>query len=395
MRGTMTNPGVKRLEMLDRYLRESPPATVRAGLEEALQKPDPGPLTRKNDRDRDRHALPAQRPSTIIQVAEHAGVSVSTAARVLRGSELPVAKHVAQRVRASAREVGYVPNAAARSLRGTRPGMIGLIVGDMLDSYYGQIAEAITHAAEAQHGMLAIVCNMRRDPLLEVKHCRQLWEHRVSGLILAGGGFDQHVCKDELATLVQAMQGSGVVVTTLGPRFVDAPSYCVDNRLVGKLAAVHLLEAGHRNVGLITGSTRSETARQRLAGSMEAFAAAGAEASTRHASFVSDSVLAATASLIREHPEITAILAGSDSMARTIIAYLGSVGISVPKQISVIGIGNTMAASVTPSLSTVELHLAACARAALNCIAHGGQDAAGFAPPEPYIVQGGTVLQLG
>ena len=47
--------------------------------------------------------------------------------------------------------------------------------------------------------MLAMVCNMQRDPLLELKYCRQLWEHRVAGLILAGGGFDQVTHRDQLA----------------------------------------------------------------------------------------------------------------------------------------------------------------------------------------------------
>ena len=81
---------------------------------------------------------------------------------------------------------------------------------------------------------MAMVCNMQRDPVLELKYCRQLWEHRVSGLILAGGGFDQVTHHDKLVAVLDQMMSNGVVVTPLSPRDLDAPVFSVDNGLVGE-----------------------------------------------------------------------------------------------------------------------------------------------------------------
>ena len=150
----------------------------------------------------------ARRAPTLNDVARAAGVSLSTAARVLRDPATKVAPDLVERVQLAARELDYVPNVLARSLRGGTQTMVGLIVGDMLDPYYGVIAETVTEAAETAHQMVAIVSNMQRSAELELKHCEQLWQRRVSGLILAGGGFDQHTHFEQLRALILRVQAS-------------------------------------------------------------------------------------------------------------------------------------------------------------------------------------------
>src|ERR1700735_1581040 len=150
---------------------------------------------------------------TLVDVAREAGVSVSTAGRVLRDGDWPVDAELKERVLAAADRLSYVPNLLARTLRAGRPALVGLVAGNMLDPYYGEIAEAVTRHAEAPHLMLAMVCNMQRAPLLELKYFRPSWEHRVAGLILAGGGFDQLTHRAELAAIIEQMKKSGVVVT--------------------------------------------------------------------------------------------------------------------------------------------------------------------------------------
>jgi LacI family transcriptional regulator len=334
--------------------------------------------------------------ATLADVAAAAEVSISTAGRVLRGSSLPVATKVAERVREAATRLGYVPNVAARSLRGAQPRMVGLVVGDMLDPYYGEIAEVVTQAAETRHGMLAIVCNMQRDPRLELKYCRQLWEHRVAGLILTGGGFDQHVCMDELSALTHGMQAAGVVVATLGPRFLEAPVFSPDNAQVGRAAARPLLAAGHRQIGIVTGPSRSETARQRLEGSLAALREQGASVEVRHADFTDESVAAAIAGLVGNNPGLTGILAGSDYMARVCMAWLAAHGLPVPARMSVVGIGNTPAARSVPRLTSIDIQLAACSRAALEAIAAGvAAPAMPFVSPDAEVRAGETVARPG
>jgi LacI family transcriptional regulator len=332
------------------------------------------------------------RVARLVDVARLADVSVSTAGRVMRGSSLPVASAVARRVNEAARELGYVPNILARSLRGAQPKMVGLVVGHMLDPYYGSIAEAVTHRAETEHGMLAIVCNMQRDPKLELKYCRQLWEHRVAGLILSGGGFDQQLCARELTSLITDMVAAGVVVTSLVPRAVGAPVFSVDDEAAGRAAALHLVKAGHRRVGLVTGAAASETARQRLAGSLAILTDCGAHATVKYAEFSVSSVCTALQEMLTEQPDATAILAGSDFMARTAVNWLASRGIPVPAAISVIGIGGMTVVADPFAITAVDVRLAECSVAALDYIAAGAAEARSpIARFEPLLITGRTV----
>lgn len=330
----------------------------------------------------------------LVDIAREAGVSVSTAGRVLRNSELPVAQAVAERVRDVARRLGYVPNLLARNLRGAQPRTIGLVVGDMLDPYYGTVAEAVTERAESMHGLLAVVCNIQRNPLLELKYCQQLWEHRVAGLILTGGGFDQHLCAGELGVLTRAMEAAGVVVTTLGPRLIEAPMFCVDNERAGRMAATQLLSAGHRNIAVVNGSARSETGRLRLAGCLAALAKAGVEPVRCEVDYAAGAPAVADAlnRAMKQRPRVTGILATSDFMSQAVMGALDTQGIAVPGAVSVVGIRGTALTAVALKLTSVDVQIAACSQAALDFIASstGGKPAKG-AVLKPLVHAGQTL----
>jgi LacI family transcriptional regulator len=332
----------------------------------------------------------------LVDIAREAGVSISTAGRVLRNSHLPVAPAVADKVRDAARRLGYVPNLLARNLRGAAPRTVGLVVGDMLDPYYGTVAEAVTERAESEHGLLAVVCNIQRNPLLELKYCRQLWEHRVAGLILTGGGFDQHQCAAELAELTRGMQAAGVIVCTLGPRFIEAPAFCVDNEAAGRMAATQLLAAGHRRIGVVNGNARSETGRLRLAGCLAALAEAGVEPRLREVGYRADAVAEVMPDLVGEGKAITGILATSDFMSQMVMSWLHAHGVAVPRQVSVVGMRGTDMFSAALRLTSVDVQIAACSRAALDHIAAmtAGRAGAGTAEPfklEPLLHPGETL----
>ncbi|VTU23740.1 Degradation activator [Variovorax sp. PBL-H6] len=316
----------------------------------------------------------------LVDVARDAGVSVSTAGRVLRKSHLPVAPAVAQKVRDVAKRLGYVPNLLARNLRGSRPRTIGLVVGDMLDPYYGTVAEAVTERAESEHGLLAVVCNIQRDPSLELKYCQQLWEHRVAGLILAGGGFDQHLCARKLAVLTHGMQASGLIVCTLGPRLIRAPMFCVDNEAAGRMAAAQLLAAGHRRIGVVNGNARSETGRLRLAGSLAGLREAGIAPHLCEVDYRTEAVAAALHAMLAAEPQITGILATSDFMSTVTLEWLQAHGIAVPQAMSVVGIRGTDTAVAGRRLTSVDVQIATCSRAALDYIAARSEGQA-VAPP--------------
>ncbi|WP_162606381.1 LacI family DNA-binding transcriptional regulator [Jiangella asiatica] len=326
-------------------------------------------------------------------MAERAGVSLATAARVLR-SEASVNEVLAERVHKAAAELNYVPNMVARNLRRGSGNTIGCVIGEMLDPYFAEIAESVTVRAEEAHSMMAIVSNMQRSAQLELKHCRQLWEQRVDGLIIAGGGFDQRTHAEKFTALVKQITAAGVVVVTLSPRLVDVPSFTVDNGAVGALMANHLVGYGHKQVGIITGPPNSETTTQRLRGMENVLRDAGAHVHVKHADYSPESGSEATAELLTERPEVTGILAAADSMAVGAIGGVQSVGKSVPEDVSVMGLGRTrLSLYSSPALTTVDVHLAAHARAATDYIAamvRGGEPDE-FSPMEPTLVTGSSV----
>lgn len=306
---------------------------------------------------------------TLKDVAAAAGVSLATAARVLRNERYPVGRELAKRVKEAADILGYVPNVLARNLRLGNPTMVGLIVGDMIEPYYSEIAEAVTQHAEAAHGILAIVCNMQRNPLLELKYCQQLWEHRVAGLVLSGGGFDQLSKRSELNALLDRMIRAGVVVTSLTPRGLPLQEFCADNTDVGCAIALALIQRGHRKVGVIAGSSRSTVTELRLAGASAVMKEHGVAFSIAYSEMTPEAGEIALTDLLRREPTITGFLVGSDTMAVGVLRGLQLNGRKVPEDASVVSVGNTHLASMTePKLTTVDVQLAAYGRLALDFI---------------------------
>ncbi len=310
----------------------------------------------------------SSRTPTITDVAREAGVSVSTAARVLRGAAYPVRPVLQKRVRRVAERIGYVPNLIARKLRGGESAFIGLVAGHLLDPFFGEIAEAVTEEANAR-SLLAIVSNMQRDPRLEIQLCQRLWEHRVAGLILTGGGFDQWTHNEELAALVKKIRKSGVIVVSLAERKIGVPTFSVDNEVVGRTLAEQVLQLGHREIGVAIGPARSYATQRRLRAMRAALAAAGLKATELHTEYGVAAGTAAIDRLLDLNPRLTAVIGGADTLALGVIERLNARGIRVPQDVSVVGLGNTAYAGVAiPRLTTLDVSVAACGAAAVRYI---------------------------
>jgi len=307
---------------------------------------------------------------TLVDVAKQAGVSLSTAARVLRNSDYSVDPALQEKVNVAAKAVGYIPNLVARRLRGGKQGVVGLVIGDMLDAHYAMIAESVTKRAETAHSTFAIVCNMQRDPMLEIKYLRKLLEYRVDGIILAGGGFDQWTHHKALVETIDALKRSGTIVTSLMPRNIEVPVFSADNAAIGITKAKFIVEKGHTKIGILLGPARNEMTKERmqamtsyLSGYMVDYAIANIE-STPEAGAVG------AAEMLARNPDFSALICGSDAIAFGAISYLRGEGIDIPGRISVMGLGNTRLATLcAPQLTTVEMNFDRAGSAALDFIA--------------------------
>lgn len=339
----------------------------------------------------------SRRAPTLSDVAERAGVSKSTAARALARPDHRVTADLAAKVQAAATELGYTPNLMARSLRaGSRP-LLGLMVGDMLDPYFAAISESVTVAADNLN-LAAMVANMQRDPLREIELLKRFLEHRVSGVLLSGGGYDQDTYREELDEVLKQLARAGTHVVCLSLRALPYPTFTVDNRAVGALPVEHLVDRGHRDIAIVYAEARSEVTRLRRSASVESLEQAGCRVRALTAEYARSSGVEIAECLLGGKPSTwpTAIVAGSDSLAIGMLDYAAAHGIRVPDDVSIVGIGNTYYSEVArPALTTVDVRSAERGRKAVEYLAKRlGDGRSGRARVElasPKLIQRATV----
>ncbi|HST42967.1 MAG TPA: LacI family DNA-binding transcriptional regulator, partial [Conexibacter sp.] len=202
-------------------------------------------------------------PVTSRDIAREIGLSQSTVSRALRGDPR-VAPETLARVQAAADRLRYLPDAAARSLTTGRTDRVGVVVSDITNPFYPEIVEVL-HAELLHEGYATVLLN---EPL-GADLARQLRGRSVDGLIVVAATLD--------ATFVEQLPRTGIPLVLLN-RYVDGVAVdrvLSDNVAGGALAVEHLLDLGHRRIGLIAGSANTSTARDRERGMRAALAQRG------------------------------------------------------------------------------------------------------------------------
>lgn len=290
-------------------------------------------------------------------VALQAGVSIATASRSLTGAP-GVSPSVAERVRQVAREMGYVANLHARSLAAGTSRSVGLVVHEIGDPYFAEIASGVLRVGDRE-GLTVQICHTGRDPDRELDQIRTLVANRVGAIVIAGSGFVDPALQAAAKADLQAYVANGGRVAVIGRHHLGVDAVVPDNVRGGRAVAAHVLGLGHRRVAIATGSRALTTVADRLAGVEEAFADAGldfAEVPVVEADFTRDGGRAAAEQILREHPDVTAVLAMNDDMAIGILSALRAHGVPVPEQMSVAGFDDVaVAGDLAPSLTTVRL----------------------------------------
>src|SRR3712207_2572997 len=137
-------------------------------------------------------------------------------------------------------ELGYRPSELARALVKRTSRIVGVIVGDIVDPYFAEIARGVEDVA-ARVGHLTMVCNADRRPSAELAHLEVLRDYHAAGVVFAGSGYEQVAEAAALRTAVEDLQKRGSVVVALAVRDLDCPSVLVDNRAAAREATEHLL----------------------------------------------------------------------------------------------------------------------------------------------------------
>lgn len=302
---------------------------------------------------------------TIGDVAEAAGVSKSTVSRALNREHRFFRSPSAARIRQIAESIGYEPNPVAANLRRQQTNTIGVLVPRLTDTVMAMLYEEIASAC-VKRGYHALVATSHDDPDLERENGTMLLSRRVDGLILTTARTDGGFCEDLLqrgVPHVLALRSYGDSVAALG-----------DDRLGGYLATRHLIDLGHRHIGLVAGPDYASSALGRRAGYEDALHEAGIPVRPEliyPSTFSMQSGEDAGERMLATDPRPTAVFAVNDNTAFGLLSAVQRAGIRVPDDLSVVGYNDIpLVARLPVPLTTVRVPFTDIADAAVDLLAH-------------------------
>ena len=252
-----------------------------------------------------------------------------------------------ERVRAAIEQLGYRPNALARSLRRQRSHTLGVVVPDITNPYFAELAKAIeSEAATADYSV--ILGNSMDSADTEGMYLQTFLARQVDGLILAPA----------LSTMILPdLHGTPLLLVDRAITGVPADVVISDNREGARIAVRHLLELGHRRIAFVGGPIHLTVAQDRHRGCVDALAEAGHaldSALTFHGAFDYAAGRDALEMFLRAAHRPTAVFASSDQQAIGLLRACSDAGIGVPGDVSVVGFDDIpLAELVSPRLTTV------------------------------------------
>ena len=274
---------------------------------------------------------------TMKRVAAELGVSITTISKVLN-NHADIGESTRQRVLAKVDELGYRRNAVARSLTLRRTHTLGVIVSDLMHSFFVEIVAAIEQTLGRQ-GYGLLLCNLGEDPEKERWQLEMLLERQVDGVILASANAQKN---GDLLRRLQS-QGKGLVLIDRDDhQGLRCHRVVTDDEQVGRLATTHLVGLGHRHIAHLAG-TRLVHARRRQRGYLSSMRQAGLEVKDSwvvEGGFVEQDGYDATRRLLKHAPEVTAIVAVNDPVAIGAMKAAWDSGLRTPDDLAVVGAGD-------------------------------------------------------
>lgn len=269
--------------------------------------------------------------TTIHEVAKRAGVASITVSRVINNSGY-ASREIRERVQAAVKEMGYVPNRLASSLRSKRTNVLALVLTDITNPFFTVAARGVEDVAN-RAGYTVIFCNTDEDLLKEQKYVEILMQNRVDGIILVPSGFDSQS--------VVTLQQNGIPVVVID-RSVSGQS--VDqvrcDSLNGAFQLTHLLtRLGHTHIALLNGPENVSTASDRLAGFRKALQEDGINDNEQiviTGAFTRASGYEMTKKLLELSPRPTALFAANNFIALGALTALEEAHVLVPTEMAVV-----------------------------------------------------------
>ena len=290
------------------------------------------------------------KPPTIHDVARIANLSKSTVSNVIRNAS-GVSEATRARVQAAIDQLGYRTNIVARQLAQQRTRVLGIVIGDLANPFYAEMAKLIESLAAAR-GFQVMFCNTQVDQEVELAGIRSLLEHRVAGLLFLAYAGSPAAARTIVGSRLP------VVFVTCAADWGDVVA--VDDVGGADAATQHLIGLGHKRIAYLADSVIEESAdNDRKAGYIRAMTRAGLQPQLLRWEAKPDTVLidgktVSIRTVLTGRNRMTGVFAANDLHAIDILDCADRLGVAVPAQLSVVGFDNiAMAGLARIGLTTV------------------------------------------
>jgi LacI family transcriptional regulator len=291
-----------------------------------------------------------QKRVTHKDVAVRAGVSVATVSYVINDGPRPVSVEARRRVEAAIAELGYVPNDLARSLRLQQTSLVGLIIPSLANPVYGEIARELERVC-TQQGMLVVLCNSDRAEDRERRFVHMLRAKQVDGVVITPHG--------EALPLLEPLLAAHIPVVVLEHSLPGIHCIVIDELEGGQLATQHLINLGHKRIGLIRRHPTRAMSWQRHDGYRLAVVQADIAynpALVVHCGSSHAEGYAAMQQLLAMAERPTGVFVHNDILALGAMHAVYDAGLTIPGDVSIVGYDDiTNAAYLSPPLTTVRI----------------------------------------
>lgn len=282
---------------------------------------------------------------TVADVALLAGVGAITVSRAVNGTGY-VSAEKKRRIDAAIKKLGYHPNQAARILKGQRARMIGLIVPDLSDPFFGMCASAVEEYA-FQRGYMTLVVTSKRDHEIENNEVDMMISQNIAGLVIVPS-----LPNDRL----ELLSASGVPIVALDRPLPDLATdeVVVDNLGGAQTAVEHLLWHGHKKIACIGYDKTSYSISKRILGYVDTLRQAGLQTYMYDRATTSEAIDKIVRSWIQLKERPTALFSLNNVTTLRVLQSLKEAGYAIPQQMAVIGFDDfSLASLLSPPLTTV------------------------------------------
>ena len=300
--------------------------------------------------------------ATLKDVADRAGVTVTTVSRMLNG-RVNVSPATRERIQTAMRELGYYPNEMARSLARKNSSFIGLILPSAKNYFFAELIHFVEAAAEEHHCRL-VLCVSNQDGQIAQEYYQMLMSNKVMGVIM--GNFDM--------SLEEIKRTGSPVVVFEHPADPEIPCAVTDDFQGGRLAGNHLIGKGCKKLVYLSGNiAKNNVSRHRLEGLTAACLEYGLDepdvVEATWNEFMQMNYEKSVARVFEEHADADGIFTSNDIMAACAVNYCRRRGIRIPEEKKIVGYDDTSFASLCAMpLTTVHQPIEELARYAVECV---------------------------